>query len=132
MLIWFVLGIGCSEVEISYYGEICTEWDFDQAGSAELLLAEQGEDLQFLRPGVERACEASFQPEIEAHGRIIQVFELWEAPEDQDDCVTCFTPIVTLSGLKGWGSYEFQWFEGRESTLPVGVLELDRSEESTE
>ena len=132
MLIWLALGFGCSDVEISYYAEICTEWDFDQADSSDLLLAEQGESLQFLRAGVERACDASFQPEIEAHGRIIQVFELWESTAEEDDCVTCFTPIVTLSGLKQRGSYEFHWFEGRESTVPVGVLEWDQAGESTE
>jgi len=132
MFWWWTALVGCGDIGISYYAEVCSDWDFDDQDEAALRLQKQGDSILLFRPGVERACGASFQPEIDAHNRTIQVFELWEIPEAAEECSTCFTPTAELSGLSQRGTYELQWFEGRDSNLPIGVLEVSLSGESTQ
>ncbi len=132
MLWWFAVFVACLDTEIAYYAEICQDWDFGEVDESVLELSKEGDSFLFFRPGVERACSASFQPEFEAHNRMIQVFEFWEYPVEDEDCTTCFTPTTVLSGLKTRGTYELQWFEGRDSTLPIGAMELSVSGEWTQ
>ncbi|MEE2749990.1 MAG: hypothetical protein VX519_01060 [Myxococcota bacterium] len=124
---WMLL-VGCGEIGIRYYSEICSDWDFDDEAGEDLQITMEGEELLVFRTGVQRGCSGSFQPEIEAYNRTIQVFEFWESADEGEDCSTCFTPTVVLSGLKERRDYELLWFEGRDSTLPIGAFEVNLSE----
>lgn len=131
MFLWIALAGGCGgDVGISYYAESCSDWEFDEGEQEpELEVVVEGEEFLFRRVGVEMECNASFQPEIVAQHHLIQVFELWELPDDSEECTTCFTPTVAITDLRR-GDYDLQWFEGQSSTLPLGALSLSLPLES--
>jgi hypothetical protein len=116
--------LGCTqEMEITFYADACEDWDFEVEEATQVVAEKSDEGIVFLRKGVTQSCDASFQPEITAQRRLIQVFEDWEAPAEDDDCETCFFPTVVLHDPRA-GDYELQWFEGRDSLTPVGFVSL--------
>jgi len=110
-------------MEITFYADACEDWDFEAEESTKVLAEKSEEGILFVRQGVTQICDASFQPEIDAQRRLIQVFEAWDLPQEDDGCETCFFPTVVLHDPRG-GDYELQWFEGRESLTPVGFVSL--------
>jgi len=110
-------------MEITFYADACADWDFETEEENQVVAEKSEEGIMFLRKGVNQSCEASFQPEIVAQRRLIQVFENWEAPAVDDVCETCFFPTVVLHDPRS-GDYDLQWFEGRDSLTPVGFVSL--------
>ena len=124
MFALIMLVLGCvQELEITYYGDGCTDWSFEEGVEPVVVVEKVGDDILMIRKGVAQQCDASFQPEIVAQRSLIQVFEYWEVPEDADDCESCFFPTVQLQS-PGKGDYELQWFEGDSSVTPVGFIEV--------
>ena len=121
---WILLALSActNEITLSYSTDNCENWDFD-AEEPELRV-DVGDTVVMSRVGVQEDCNASFAPEFQAHGWLIQVFEVWEPPEEElEICTYCFAPTVEMLDASE-GDYELQWFEGTDTVVPAHTTEF--------
>ena len=121
MWIFLALAACTNEITLSYSTDSCENWDFESEEPE--LRVEVGETVVMSRVGIEKDCDASFQPEFQAHGWLIQVFEVWEDVDEESTCSFCFAPTVEMLDASS-GDYELQWFEGTDTVVPVHTTEF--------
>jgi hypothetical protein len=107
-LLFVLLLAGCThDIQLTYYTDTCYDWDLNSP-EPELRIQMDGANVILTRMGVEEDCSATFQPEIQAAGWRIQIYENWDVPEDSD-CTLCFAPTVVMESPPA-GEYTIQWF----------------------
>ena len=114
--------VGCENVIVLTSDTIpCTDYDFNDPGASQVDVDVSGVDVRIYRTNVLIGCDDIFDPEVEADGHNIMVWEFWEQ-RTVDDCTTCLEPSVVMEEPPS-GTYHLVWYNG-DSNQEYGARDI--------
>lgn len=116
-----LLAACASEVVLSTATETCTDYDFDDPEESTVVAEQAGANWLVGRTNVIMGCDDLFAPDVDASGKDIIVYELWDE-RTEDDCTTCLEPTLVVQSPPA-GVYYVEWHDGDSGTV-LGSVEF--------
>lgn len=121
-----VAGAGCQpELDVTWEAQGCTDIDFDDLPSSELVLDVVDGDLVASRTAVFMPSDAVFEPEVRAKGKEVVIDEAWIGGGGEGAVEACFVPTVVMADPVG-GTWTVVWsVQGEAGAFANDEIDVD-------